>query len=138
MKDLLITAASLATFFVASIAPALARDARKDDVSDTSWSVEQINGSTPPVPATMTFGEKYRFSGSTGCNPFFGIYGEDGKDLAIRTVAAANGPCDTAAEQQAALLRILKDDPRVEVEGNGKLSISGKAGGVIMLAPSRS
>jgi heat shock protein HslJ len=118
---------TLALAFSAAPLASAAELAKKAALQNTTWQVQTINGAAPASssPLTLTFGQQYRLYGSTGCNPFYGIYGEDDNHVAIRTAAAA--PCSTS-EGQDAFLGILQSTPSLTLEKDGRLTIVGAKG----------
>jgi heat shock protein HslJ len=130
-RPLITTLAFLSAAILAN--PAFAADGvKKASLSNTTWRVETINGAAPAgaSPPTITFGPAYRLSGSTGCNPFYGIYGTDNDYVAIRTAVAA--ACDTSPDQKA-FLGILSQTPKLELRSDGALAIEGKGGAMVLV-----
>lgn len=135
---LLVACASAALLFACATTTRTApQSAAIENVRDTNWTLTSIDGVAPRAPApTLTFGAQYRFSGQGGCNPFYGIYGNDNGRIAIRTVRAANEVCDGAVmDQERAYLDALRTAQQIDLRADGMLRVDGAQNSVMLFTP---
>lgn len=109
--------------------------AKRGDIKGTTWALEALNNESVGAPApTLTFGDAYRVTGNTGCNPIFGVYGVFGKnEVFLSSIAAAAAQCpDMAlAKREIEYLEVLKTSKTVTLDNEGRLRISGGRGDAV-------
>lgn len=139
MKGAYPTTFFLAAAFLGSMSVGVAyaaAGAAVSDLRDTKWSLASINDAPPAAqsPPTISFLHEYRISGWTGCDAFFGIYGEDRSKIAVRTVVSAKTSCAGPVNvQEEAFLNILASTPNLSLRPDGTLLVeSAKAGEMIL------
>jgi heat shock protein HslJ len=108
------------------------------DVRNSTWTTETISGQravSQPAP-TVTFHEAYRISGVGGCNQFFGIYGADDGDVAIRTLQSRQGECaPEVMAQERAFFDALRNAEDMSIGDDRRLTVRGPHRNVIVLRP---
>jgi heat shock protein HslJ len=110
------------------------------ELSGTSWAVASIDGrSTGRVPElTADFTVDGRVNGDSGCNSYSGPYIQTGTTVRIGELLSTRRACgdDDRQQQESRLLRIMQGASRIEHERDGRISLHGQSG-TVMLAPLR-
>lgn len=97
------------------------------------WTIRSVraDGTMVPVeagvrPATVTFAEDGRFSGSTGCNNFFGQFTEVDGSVVSGPIGSTMMMCpDALMVQERRLLSALEATRAIEVAGDVLVMIDG-------------
>lgn len=95
------------------------------------WSVNSIGGNAivDRSAPSITFGNDGRVNGATGCNNFMGSYTINGNAISFGPLASTRKACIPAlSEQEAAMLAILGSASGWNVDGTGKLTVTGGDG----------
>jgi heat shock protein HslJ len=97
------------------------------------WTIRSVHadGRMVPVeagfrPAMVTFGEDGRFSGSTGCNNFFGQFAEVDAGVVSGPIGSTMMMCpDALMVQERRLLAALEATRAIEVTGDVLVLVDG-------------
>lgn len=119
-----LVAAALAVFAWGATASAVS----PREIRNSTWSLESVSGQAPVAGTSpvLTFHEQYRISGQGGCNQFFGIYGADDREVAIRTVQAAQQQCaPEIMQQEQTFLEALRNAEDMSIGDDGRLTVRG-------------
>ena len=90
------------------------------------WTIRSVRADEQMVPveagfrpATVTFGDEGRFSGSTGCNNFFGQFAEVDGGVVCGPIGSTMMMCpDALMVQERRLLSALDATRTIEVDGD--------------------
>jgi heat shock protein HslJ len=108
------------------------------DLAGTSWAVTSIDGYTTGRSTDLTadFTVDGRVNGDSGCNTYSGPFIQTGATVRIGELLSTRRACvdDDRQRQEARMLRILQGVNRVEREGEGRISLQGQSG-TVMLEP---
>nr|WP_290919988.1 META domain-containing protein [Hyphomonas sp. 34-62-18] len=101
-------------------------------LAGTSWLVETM-GATAIVAGSepqITFTSDGQFTGSTGCNRFFGSYSQSRGDVSFSGVGMTKMAClnDGIMGQEIAFTNILSGKTKAKLDGLGNLVITGENG----------
>ena len=103
------------------------------------WLVESVDGVPAPTgeaPATLRFGADGRLSGAAACNRYFGPWTLDGESLGIGPLGSTRRRCPPPAmEEEARLLDALERVRRFDIDGEGRLVLSGDTGDDVVARP---
>jgi heat shock protein HslJ len=108
------------------------------DLSGTSWTVTSIDGNPtgrgPELTADFTVDG--RINGDSGCNSYSGPYIQTGSTVRIGELLSTRRACvnDEWQSQESRMLRIMQGASRIEHERDGRISLHGQSG-TVMLAP---
>jgi len=95
------------------------------------WLIEQIGGKAivAKTQPTMHFGDDGKISGNGSCNRYFGPYALTGEGLKISDLASSMMACEQPLmDQEAVLLRGLRETTRFDINANGNLVLHGGDG----------
>lgn len=108
------------------------------ELSGTSWTVTSIDGSSTGRGTDLTadFTVDGRINGDSGCNSYSGPYIQTGSTVRIGELLSTRRACvdDERQRQEARMLRIMQGANRIEHERDGRISLHGQTG-TVMLAP---
>ena len=98
------------------------------------WTIRAVrtDGTMVPVeagfrPAMVTFGDDGRYSGSTGCNNFFGQFSEAGDGVVSGPIGSTMMMCpDALMVQERRVLSALEATRAIEVAGDVLVMIDGE------------
>jgi heat shock protein HslJ len=107
------------------------------DLSGTRWAVTRLDGSSTGgrgADLTADFGVDGRINGDSGCNSYSGPYIQKGSTVQIGELLSTRRACtdDDRQQQEARMLRLLEDVTTVERAGDGRISLRGETGSVLL------
>lgn len=107
-------------------------------LSGTSWMVTSVDGHSTGRGAELTadFTVDGRINGDSGCNSYSGPYIQTGSTVRIGELLSTRRACvdDDRQRLETRMLRIMQGASRIEHERNGRISLQGESG-TVMLAP---
>jgi heat shock protein HslJ len=107
-------------------------------LSGTSWMVTSVDGYSTGRSAELTadFTVDGRINGDSGCNSYSGPYIQTGSTVRIGELLSTRRACvdDDRQRLETRMLRIMQGSNRIEHERDGRISLHGESGSV-MLAP---
>lgn len=115
--------------------------ASSDALSGSNWALVSMDAAAPIAEhqPTLQFGQEYRLSGTSGCNQFYGIYGEDNGQVRIRAVRAGSTRCEAPLmQQETRYFAILRSAAGIEIAEDGTLHVRSAQGGELVFQPAAS
>lgn len=107
-------------------------------LSGTSWMVTSVDGYSTGRGTGLTadFTVDGRINGDSGCNSYSGPYIQTGSTVRIGELLSTRRACVDGDRQQleTRMLRIMQGANRIENERDGRISLQGESG-TVMLAP---
>lgn len=101
-------------------------------LAGTRWLVEAMGGTgiVAGHEPQINFDENGKINGTTGCNRFFGGYGQDGAALTFTGVGMTKMACmaEGVMQQESAFGRILSGKAEGSVDAHGNLTVRGADG----------
>lgn len=107
-------------------------------LSGTQWMITGVDGRAPLGADNLTaqFGVDGQIQGDSGCNHFSGPWIQSGNTLRVGELLSTRRACaeEDRQQQESRILRILQGTSTVRRERDGRISLNGSAGALV-LAP---